>query len=224
MTLAYGFVKSKVKTIVGLKSAGHRSEIQYHIHLTLALPDGDWDVAINVGTNDADDLLKYKLVFDFHHPLTDTLAAAGEGYNDLTGSDALPALDFMRSDVLAETGAWRISDVMDGSDAAEPIPSVLRLVSQAKNRNLDLYVFGRRYVGGDNGIHDTHMNQGSSGGHFLHRQGNDANDHNDVWQDGALMVALGQAGWAAYFAAFEQQAVPTDALGNPISGARPIDR
>jgi uncharacterized protein YukJ len=67
------------------------------------------------------------------------------------------------------------------------------------------------------------MNQGSSGS-FLHRQGNDSNDHNDVWQDGGLMVDLGQDGWAAYFAAFEQQAVPTDALGNPISGARTIDR
>jgi uncharacterized protein YukJ len=129
----------------------------------------------------------------------------------------------MRSDVTTETGAWRISDVMDGSDAAEPIPSVLRLVSRAKQNDLDLYVFGRRYVTGGNGIHDTHMNQGSSGS-FLHRKGDDSNDHNDVWQDGALMVDLGQDGWAAYFAAFEQQAVPTDALGNPISGARTIDR
>ena len=44
-----------------------RQRVQYHIHLTLALPGGDWDVAINVGTNDADDLLNYKLVYDFHH-------------------------------------------------------------------------------------------------------------------------------------------------------------
>jgi uncharacterized protein YukJ len=158
MTLAYGFVKSKVKAIVGLKSVRHRQEIQYHIHLTLTLPDGNWDVAINVGTNDGDDLLTYKLVYDFHHPLTANLATAGEGYNDLTNRTALPALDFMRSDVTAETGAWRISDVMDGSDAAEPIPSVLRLASRAKQNDLDLYVFGRRYVTGGNGIHDTHMN------------------------------------------------------------------
>ena len=31
------------------------------------------------------------------------------GYNDLTGRNALPALDFMRSDVLDQTGAWRQS-------------------------------------------------------------------------------------------------------------------
>lgn len=32
------------------------------------------------------------------------------------------------------------------------------------------------------------------------------------------------AQWAAYFAAFEKQAVPTDALGNPLPDAGPITR
>ena len=223
MTLAYGFVKSKVKSVAGLKPSGHRSEIQYHVHLTLSVDGEDWDVAINVGTNDSDDLLTYKLAYDFHHPVIQILGAAAEGYSDLTDHDALPALDFMRSDVLTETGAWRVSDVMDGSTAAEPIPSILRLVNQAEAQGLDLYVFGRRYAEGD-GIHDTHMNQGSSGDHFRHTAGDDSTDHNAVWQDGGLMVDLGEAGWAAYFAAFQQQAVPTDPLGNPISGAKPIDR
>jgi uncharacterized protein YukJ len=223
MSLKYGFVKSKVKTVVGLKAAGHGREIQYHVHLTLALPSGNWDVAINVGTNDADDLLKYKLVYDFHHPITQTLAAAAEGYSDLTDADALPALDFMRSDVLVETGAWRESAVMDGTENAEPIPSLLRLVDAAMQKGLDLYVFGRVYTEG-NGIHDTHMNQGSTGHNFLHTKGNDNNDHNDIWQDGALMVDLDGTQWAAYFAAFEKQEVPTDALGNPLPNGGPISR
>ncbi|WP_323121009.1 DUF2278 family protein [Burkholderia alba] len=223
MSLDYGFAKAKVKQIVGLRSVGRGSEIQYHVHLTLALPTGDWDVAINVGTNDADDLLTYKLVYDFQHPVTQTLAQAAEGYTDLTNRDALPALDFMRSDILNGTGAWRPSDVMDGSEQPEPIPSVMRLVTAAQQQGLDLYVFGRRYAEG-NGIHDTHMNQGSTGVHFQHRAGDDGNDHNDVWQDGALLVDLGGAQWAAYFAAFEQQAVPTDSLGNPLPGAGPIAR
>jgi uncharacterized protein YukJ len=29
---------------------------------------------------------------------------------------------------------------------------------------------------------------------------------------------MGDAGWAAYFTAFTQQVVPTDALGNPADG------
>jgi len=229
LALAYGFVKAKVKAVVGLKALPRRKETQYHIHLTLALAlalalaTGDWDVAINVGSNDADDLLKYKLAFDFHHPITQTLAAAEEGYTDLKNKDALPALDFMRSTILNETGAWRVSDVMDGSEAPEPIPSILRLVNKARDTNLDLYVFVRRYDSLD-GIHDTHMNQGSSGANFVHHADDDSKDHNDIWQDGALMVNLGQSGWAAYFAAFEQQAVPTDDLGNPTDGAQPITR
>lgn len=74
MSLDYGFVKAKVKAVARLKGSPHGGETQYHVHLTLAVPGGDWDVAINVGTNDADDLLYYKLVYDFHHPVTQTLA------------------------------------------------------------------------------------------------------------------------------------------------------
>lgn len=221
MSLAYGFVKAKIKTVVGLKASGHGQETQYHIHVTLSLPSGDWDVAINVGTNDADDLLQYKLVTNFHHPVTQMLAAAPEGYNDLTGKNALPALDFIRSTVLDQTVAWSPSDVMDGTEKPEPIPSVLQVVNSAQQKALDLYVFGREYTEG-NGIHDTHMNQGSTGANFLHKAGNDSNDHNDIWQDGALLVDAGGAQWIAYFAAFQQQRVPTDDLGNPLPNAEPI--
>jgi uncharacterized protein YukJ len=222
MTLAYGYVKSKIRAVVGVKGSRHRSEVQYHLHLTLAVSGGDWDVAINVGTNDADDLLTYKLVYDIHHPITADLAAAKPGFADLSDTDALPALDFMRSDILSETGIWRMSDVIDGSNAVEPIASVTRLVTRAKDQGLDIYLFGRRYNTGD-GIHDIHMNQGSTGS-FLHRDGDDSNDHNDIWQDGGLLVDLGDGSWAAYFSAFERQLVPTDALGNPMSASRPIDR
>lgn len=112
---------------------------------------------------------------------------------------------------------------MDGTEHAEPIPSLLRLVSAAQSQGLDVVVFGRTYSEG-NGIHDTHMNQGSTGQNYLHRAGDDHNDHNDVWQDGALIVRVSDTQWAAYFAAFEQQAVPTDALGNPLPCAGPITR
>lgn len=221
MSLAYGFVKAKIKTVVGLKASGHGNETQYHIHVTLAVSSGDWDVAINVGTNDASDLLQYKFVNDYHNAVTQDLLTAPEGYNDLTGANALPALDFMRSDVLDQTGTWRPSDLMDGTDKPEPIPSVLQLVNTAQAKGLDLYVFGREYTEGS-GIHDTHMNQGSTGAHFLHTAGNDSTDHNDIWQDGALLVDLGGAQWSAYFAAFQQQRVPTDNLGNPLPDAGPI--
>jgi uncharacterized protein YukJ len=220
VTLPYGFVKAKLTSSPVLKGSRHGHEIQYHLLVRTSVDDAPWEVAINVGTNDADDLLKYKLVFDFRHPVIQTLGAAPPGAQELSGQRKLPALDFIRSDLLGNTGNWRDSDVMDGSDAVEPAASLKRLLTRAHENDLDVYIFGRFFKEG-NGIHDTHMNQGSTG-RFLHRDGDDSNDHNDVWQDGGLMVDVGEPEWAAYFAAFTQQLVPTDDLGNPQPGAETI--
>lgn len=221
MTLAYGFAKGKVTSQPRMKASKRPHEIQYHLHFTLAVGDSPWDVAVNVGTNDSDDLLRFKLLFDFSHSVTATLDAAEPGKHDLTGTDELPALDFQRcADLFAGTGKWRESDIMDGTAHAEPAASLMRLLLRAREESRDVFVFGRFYPQGA-GVHDTHMNQGSSGG-FIHRGDDDSNDHNDVWQDGAVLVHLGDEGWAAYFAAFEKQLLPTDDLGNPKEDARPV--
>ena len=104
MTLSYGFVKAKITSEPRLKPSRHSHEIQYHLHFSLLVDGAKWDAAVNVGTNDGDDLLKYKLVYDFRHSIIQTLAEAEAGAQDLTGQAALPALDFLRSDLLAATG------------------------------------------------------------------------------------------------------------------------
>jgi len=214
MSLPYGFAKAKIIAPPKLTSKRLDQETQYHQHLTLDVGGDTWDVAVNVGTDDADDLLRYRLIFDFHHPITTDLNSAPAGAKALTGATKLPALDFMRSDILSETGPWRDSDPMDGSDAVEPVASLERLFLSARDNAWDVYVFGRFYSEG-NGIHDIHFNQGSGGRHFQHRPGDDHNDHNDVWQDGAVLVNRGSGPWAAYFAMFTQQTTQTDDLGNP---------
>ncbi|MCL2450420.1 MAG: YukJ family protein [Polyangiaceae bacterium] len=225
MALKYGFVKTTVRG--GIRIQGSRQsngETQYHLHANLSVPVSGhvqtWDTAVNVGTDDADDLLRYRIALDYQHPITATLAAAAPGPRVLTGERALPALDFLRSDVLADTGPWRDSDVMDGSPDRDPYRSLARLLAQAQESRLPVYVFGRFYTEGF-GLHDVHMNQGSAG-RFWHYNGNDHQDHNDVWQDGALLVDLGDDGWAGYFTAFTQQKVPTDELGNPERHAHEI--
>jgi hypothetical protein len=94
MALKYGFVKCKVAGDPHLKSSRRPHETQYHVHAALHVASGggteNWDSAINVGTNDSDDLLRYRLIFDFHHDLCDTLKAAAPGFHDLTGTAALP--------------------------------------------------------------------------------------------------------------------------------------
>lgn len=226
MALTYGFLKCKIVSDPALKASRHKNEMQYHLHSTLEVAEDDgstrqWDSAINVGTNDSDDLLKYKFIFDFHHPIITTLKAARSGFSDLTEAEHLPALDFLRSDVLNETGTWRNSDIMDGSNQVEPVASLLRLLSKAHAGNFDFYVFGRKYTDGF-GIHDVHMNQGSQGS-FLNNGVDDHNDHNDIWQDGAVIVDTQQPELAAYFTVFTQQLVPTDKLGNPDADSHPVE-
>jgi hypothetical protein len=226
MTLEYGFVKCRLASDPILKSSRHGRETQYHLHADLRVPTPDgsvetWDSAINVGTNDADDLLNYRLAFDYHHPLVSGLKLAVAGFHDLSGTTAIPALDFLRTDVLAETGGWRESDVMDGSEDPEPVRTLKRLLLKARSAQADVYIFGRTYTTGGPGIHDVHMNQGSTGT-FLNNGQDDHNDHNDTWQDGAVLVDFGETEWAAYFTAFTQQRVPTDKLGNPTPDSHPL--
>jgi uncharacterized protein YukJ len=238
MTLQYGYFKGRVTSAPTMRSKQipQQHETQYHMHVTLQARDGQgngvdaWDCAINVGTNDADDLLRYRFFQDFSHPICDTLKAAAPGYTDLTGRDALPALDFLRSDILtggAGTGEWRNSDVMqDGvlssATTFQPVASLEAAFDHAVSVNADVYAFGRTYTGGDAGIHDIHMNQGSTGPHFRNN-GNDNDDHNDIWQDGAILINFPDGTWTAYFTAFTQQIVPTDDQGNPDDGGHEIN-
>ena len=120
MPLSCGFVKSRIISGPKMKASRRKNETQYHQHFGLRVDGAKWDVAVNVGTNDDDDLLQYKLVYDFHHPIIQTLANAPAGSQELTDQTALPALDFFRSDILSQTGKWRDSDVMDGSEFPEP--------------------------------------------------------------------------------------------------------
>jgi uncharacterized protein YukJ len=193
--------------------------VQYHLHadLTVAGAHGVWDTAVNVGTTDADDLLNYRLVADFHHPIITTLKAAAAGFHDLTSKHVLPALDFLRSDVLKETGHWRKSDVMLDVETARPYSDLKKLFERALTAKSDVYIFGRRYTTGGDGIHDIHMNQGSRKPH-LHAD----KDGNDVWQDGAVLFDFGTPQWIAYFTTFTQQNVPTNQVGDPNANSHPI--
>jgi uncharacterized protein YukJ len=221
MKLNYGVIKGTVKSAPQLKASRRKQEIQYHLHAQIDVGGTDWEIAVNVGTNDADDLLNYRLVYDFQHAIIGTLKAKASGFTDLTDTGALPALDFQRSDILARTGNWRESDVMDGTDNPDPAASLERLLNKAMNIGAPVYVFGRTFTDATPGVHDVHQNQGSTGS-FINNGVDNHNDHNDIWQDGAVMVDLGDDGWAAYFTTFTQQLTPTDGLGNPAAGSKPV--
>ena len=225
----YGFVKCKLASgDIPLKAGkpNHQThEVQYHLHPSLSVSDGNggvetWDSAVNVGTNDADDLVQYKIVNDFHHSIIAALEAAPNGFNELSSAGKFPALDFLRSTILAETGPWRNSGPMNGHENVEPIVSLKQLFIDAFTGSADVYIFGRLYDTDGPGIHDVHMNQGSQGQKYFN-DGTDK-DGNRIWQDGAVVINFGDSKWSAYFAVFTQQLAPTDDLGNPQDGAHQI--
>ena len=233
MTLQYGFYKARITGAPKMrkKHIPQQHETQYHMHITLQVSDAaPWDCAINVGTDDSHDLLRYRLRQDYDHPVLPTLQAAPDGYNDLTGRHGLPALDFLQSDILTAgtgTGAWLDSDkmndgVLEATTHFQPVASLEAALVRAVEDQAAVYAFGRTYRGGDLGIHDIHMNQGSTGPHF-HNGGDDTTDHNDIWQDGALLINYTDGTWAAYFTAFTQQIVPTDNEGNPTDDGHEIN-
>jgi uncharacterized protein YukJ len=224
MSNTYGFLKGKVLSKEKMVPSRHHGspETQFHIRATVQGSGRDrWDTATNVGTDDSDDLLRYKIVFDFSHPIMTELRAADTGFTDMTGTHALPAVDFLRSGILGGTGPWRLGDPMDGSDDVDPAKSLARLLDRARSSQADVYFFGRSFKSNQLGIHDIHMNQGSSGS-FVNDGVSDNNDHNDIWQDGAVIVDFGDS-VAAYFTSFIQQFVPTDDLGNQARNHHEID-
>lgn len=223
MAMAYGFVKCRVAGRSHFAATRAGRELQYHLRVPLEVETAEgprrWEAAVNVGTDDADDPLRYRLVFDFEHPLVHLLAEAEPGLHLLTDAGELPALDFLRSDVLAGTGRWRESDLMDGDPEREPAYSLRRLFEQALLHRWSVCIYGRLYSSGY-GVHDVHMNQGSGGDYAQRERG--SRGSNAVWQDGAVLVEREKGRWAAYFAAFTQQALRTDARGDPADNVRAL--
>ena len=74
-------------------------------------------------------------------------------------------------------------------------------------KNPDQYF---RFVPG-NGVHDIHMNQGSSGKY---------KKYNGIYQDGALFLSYPDNKWRAFFFAFQSQSFETDDHGHPVAASQ----
>jgi uncharacterized protein YukJ len=110
---------------------------------------------------------------------------------------------------------------MDGSEGVDPASGHSRMLQKAQAADADIDFFGRTYKFGDLRIHHIRMNQGFSGS-FVNDGVSDANDHNDIWQDGGVIVDLGENA-GDYFTSFFQQLVPTNNLGNTDGRSHEID-
>jgi uncharacterized protein YukJ len=164
--------------------------------------------AINVKSTSSDSRLVYWLMQDVKHALRGKLAALDMGWHDVQRGDRGPpdgvALDLLRSGIV-EVGAGRLlpHDVPGGGndivDFLEPF------FMNAIQKAATVYLYGEQYSGRD-GVHDVHMNQGSSGGF---------SSQNGVYQDGGILLEYPDGHWEAFLIAFASQAVKTnDKTGN----------
>ena len=151
--------------------------------------------------------------------LTDGLTALDVGYKALPSKPGGLALDFLRSGVV-KTGSMKPlpPDLPGANNDLKDLLETAVLKAMQQEGSV-IYALGAKWgpeVGKPdqyfqfspgNGIHDIHMNQGSSG---KYRQ------DNGTFQDGALFVAYPGGKWGAFFIAFQSQSFKTDDHGNPL--------
>ena len=79
--------------------------------------------------------------------------------------------------------------------------------------NVIVYGFGFLFQPKQDGLHETHMNQGNPRGRHWRENG--------AFQDGAVIIERAGS-FAALFTAFQTQCLPTDARGFPVRDATPL--
>ncbi|WP_434385294.1 DUF2278 family protein [Melittangium boletus] len=220
--LEYGVLKGQVAGATRSQSARHHTkDVHYHLHAPISAGGQDtWDMAINVGTNSPDDVLRYRFVEPFQHDCLSRLEALPVGFTRLDQQEQSPALDFCRGDIIPgglSTLGENTAIVDDNPTSSQPYMQLARFLEEATTANALVYVFGHPYSSGL-GIHDIHMNQGSTGSYTKR----DGAEHNDVWEDGAILIQFADR-WVALFTAFAGQQIPTDdQTGNPLPNSQVI--
>ncbi|MBX2813544.1 MAG: DUF2278 family protein [Myxococcales bacterium] len=210
----YGVLKGKAKDFALDDDASP------HIELLLEADEVKHRVAINVRSKIAPHDLLYLKREPFLHPVTRALHSLPQGLTDIRDQHPNLALDYVRGQLFSreemEVAPFtRVGPHNDLRDFIEPL-----IQRGLEDPNLSFYAFGEawgpeisspdRYFGFSpgRGIHDIHMNQGSSG-RFRSTNGSR--------QDGALIVHFEEEDrWVAVFLAFQSQSWDTDpATGEP---------
>ena len=178
-------------------------------------------VAVNMksATRKAPSDLKFQMIAQLPNEMIKRLGTLGEGFTALRSTTDGLALDYVRSGLVLPRKMKAVpSGAAKGAGLLEE--ELVDAVTDAmEEQGSFIYVFGRRWgpEGGradqyfkfspGNGMHEIHMNQGSSG---KYRR------HNGVYQDGALMFSEPGGKWKAFFLTFASQSFKTDDQGHVI--------
>jgi len=204
---------------------------------------GDGEKPFNIVVNSAstevgengDNKVYFYADLNFDDPLTGKLAQLNLGLY----TDGFPRLDYWQDRSLLDLRRMRpvpyesapgvradVNDIIndtltiDESKASQPLPYDNGSGQLHDRRfwtpvaaDVVVYGFGFLFEPKQDGLHETHMNQGNPRGRHWKENG--------AFQDGAVIIErAGQ--FAALFTAFQTQLLPTDALGRPTPRARPL--
>jgi uncharacterized protein YukJ len=184
-------------------------------HFQILVSDGKllYRIAVNVESQEPPSDVLYYVDEGFRHPIIDLLEPMSKGYNSLECKPGGAALDFIRGNLFDPSKMVPLPYEISGPDN-DLNELVQKYVSKAISmENSAIYAFGERwgpeeerdnYFGfaPGNGIHDIHMNQGSS---------EQFKKYDGVWQDGGLIIHLpDDKRWIAIFLAFQSQCFHTD--------------
>lgn len=215
---SYGVLKGRV---VARKVEQSDSSPHFQVHVKAA--QKDYRIAINVKSVQAPVDLLYFLDDNFKHPITDRLTKLNDGFNEIKASDRKAggiALDYIRANLFDVKNMKPLPYNKPGvdNDLNDLIDLFIQRAIASKDANI--YAFGESWGPEDkpdkifgflpgNGIHDIHMNQGSSG---------QFKKDNGVFQDGGLIIHFPSRNqWVAAFFAFQSQSFHTDNIGgNPL--------
>lgn len=198
-----------------------------HYQIEVVDDTTEYRIAINVKSSLSPSDLEFVMFPDFHHPLTDALAAVPVGMHLLPADplkrrDSGVCLDFLRMNLFMRIDMKTIPPFAPGpdNDLNDKLDTyVAEMMGHEDNR---VYAFGDRwgpetkrdqYFGflPGNGIHDIHYNQGNDGSF---------KKDNGTYQDGGLILYFAAENkYVAYFTKFQSQAWNSDEQnGNPLPG------
>ncbi len=203
----YGVLKGKA--IETKKGSGSTPHFQILVSDDRLL----YRIAVNVESQEPPSDVLYYVDESFHHPIIELLGPLPRGYHSLPKKPGEIAIDFIRGNLFDTSQMVALPHNIPGEDN-DLNELVQKYVARAiAMESSEIYAFGERWGPEEerdkffgftpgNGIHDIHMNQGSSD-RFVKYDG--------VWQDGCLIIHLPDENkWIGIFLAFQSQCFHTD--------------
>jgi uncharacterized protein YukJ len=208
-------------------------------HYVLALRAADdklFNVVVNSASTergqDGDNNVYFYADLNFDDPLTAKLTALQPGLY----TEGFPRLDYWQDRSLLDLRRMRPvpykDEAGDRADVNDIIDEALTIDESTPSQDfpydngsgnlqdrafwtptdpaITIYGFGFLFQPKQDGLHETHMNQGNPRGRHWKENG--------AFQDGAVIIQRA-AGFTALFTAFQTQYLPTNSLGQPLGDA-----